>query len=252
MFSLKLLIASCLLAACLTSTCAAQKIITDRPDQTEGSTLIPKNTMQIEAGFNYGHVGSTENREVLLLLPTALLRIGLFEKFELRIVNQFMRIQNEALVNGHNGFGDVELGAKIQLFSSEEVNTEIALVTHVVLPFGSDQLTNSQLGIINKLSISHQLSTMLSLGYNIGYTYLNPNAQLLTYTAVLGFGLSERLGFYIEPYGEYVIKHHMLHNLNGGLTYLLKQNLQVDLSYGFGLNYQMQFAATGISWNFGY
>jgi len=252
MFSLKKLIATCLLAIGLANTCAAQEIITDRPDQTESSSVIPKRTMQLETGFNYGHVGWAENRQAHLLLPTALLRIGIFKNIELRVVNQFMRVQNEELQNGHYGFSDVEFGTKIQLLRKEGVNTEIALLSHVVLPIGNHELTNNQLGVVNKISISHQLSSAFSLGYNLGYNYFNPDAQLLTYSVALGIGLGQHFGFYIEPFGQYLINQAMQHNLDGGFTYLLKQNIQLDISYGIGLNYHMHYAAAGISWNFGY
>lgn len=249
-FSLFLLV--CALLTLPMMPCSAQQIETDRPDQTESSSVIPKRSMQLETGIQYGHVGWAKNREVHLLMPTALLRIGILKNIELRVVNQFLRVQNEELNLGHFGFSDVELGAKVQLLRKEHVNTEIAFISHVVLPVGNELLTGNRIGSINKLCISHALNSLLTLGYNLGYNYIEASEQFATYSIALGFSLGERLGFYIEPYGNWDFNQSLNHNLDGGFTYLLKDNIQLDASYGVGLNYRMHYAALGLSWNFNY
>ena len=48
----------------------AQEIVTDRPDQTESSTIVPVKSFQTEFGFEKGNY----NNEKILLFPTALFR----------------------------------------------------------------------------------------------------------------------------------------------------------------------------------
>ena len=37
-------------------------------------------------------------------------------------------------------------------------------------------------------------------------------------------------------------------NFDSGFTYLVKDNLQIDLSFGLGINNKMNFQAIGVSW----
>jgi hypothetical protein len=68
----------------------SQQIDTDRPDQTESSSIIPHKSFQIESGFliefdemntSYGTTSNT--------LPTTLFRYGLFDWLELRLVTEY-------------------------------------------------------------------------------------------------------------------------------------------------------------------
>jgi hypothetical protein len=228
----------------------AQEIITDRPDQTESSSTIPKNSFQLETGVVSGHVANESNRENVLLAPSTLVRYGLTKNFELRLANHFARTSSESLSLKDFGFTDLELGFKLQLLRKENVNTEIALLSHLVLPIGDVRLTNVSFGMVNKLSIAHNLGDIFTIGYNLGYNYFGFGSGTGTYSIALGAGLTKRIGFYIEPYGEWVDFNVFLSNLDGGFTYLLQPNMQIDVSYGLGLNYVMQYFSAGFSWNF--
>ena len=50
------------------------QIITDRPDQTESSSIIEKGALQIEAGFQIGFEGDHSNAIEQLLAPATLFR----------------------------------------------------------------------------------------------------------------------------------------------------------------------------------
>ena len=228
----------------------AQEIITDRPDQTESSSTIPMNSFQVETGVVIGHVASESNLEKVLLAPSTLIRYGFTKNFELRLANHFARSSSESLSLKDFGFTDLELGFKLQLVRKEDVNTEIALLSHVVIPIGDVRLTNVSFGLVNKLSIAHNLGDIFTIGYNLGYNYFGFGSGTGTYSIALGAGLTKRIGFYIEPYGEWVDFNLFLSNLDGGFTYLLKPNMQLDVSYGLGLNYEMQYFSAGFSWNF--
>lgn len=228
----------------------AQTIVTDRPDHTESSIVIPKGSFQIETGILIGHLNFNPDRTEFLQIPTSLLRIGVFNFLELRVANQFARASNEGFSPENFGFSDIELGFKITLLNDEAVNARISFLSHLLLPFGDKRLSNINYGTINKLLIEHDLNESTLLGYNIGYSYFGQQQGVATYTLVLANMLTEKLGVYGEFYGEWTeITSHII-NTDAGFTYLIKNNLQVDISYGIGLNHRMNYFATGISWNF--
>ena len=233
------------------STNYGQELITDRPDQTESSSTVPKRSLQIESGFL---VGFAEGEDISLreiLAPTTLFRYGVTKGFEIRVVNQLISIKNKNTNEEYTGIGDLEVGAKIQIFQKEGVNTEVAFLTHIMLPTGTDEVSIGNYGTINKLSISHVITDNIGIGYNVGYNYFGINNGFFTYSLVFGIGITEKSAFYVETYGNVGILDEYLANFDAGFTYLLKPNFQLDFSFGTGINYTMNYISAGFSWNIG-
>ncbi|MCK5814389.1 MAG: transporter [Flavobacteriaceae bacterium] len=224
----------------------SQQIITDRPDQTESSSTIPKGSLQIEMGF----VASSYENINGFVGPSTLLRVGLLKGLELRIFNQYesYKLDFEFFNEAYSGISDLEAGFKVQLLKKEDVNTEIAFLSHIIIPTANDELSNDEVGIINKLSISHNISNKVSIGYNIGYDY-KEQIHSFTYSAALAFSLGKQLGSYIEAYGTYAEQGFYKSFLNVGFTSLISDNFQLDAAYGLGLNNDLQFFSAGFSWN---
>lgn len=225
------------------------EIITDRPDQTESSTTIPLKSFQVECGVMIGNYYFNNSSEKLFLIPTTLLRYGLTKNIELRLVEQLISIKNEQTSEENFGLSDLELGAKIQILKNPDINTEIAFISHLVLPTGAVSITNDHAGTINKLAISHGLTDFLDLGYNIGYNYFGHEKGYATYSLALGLGLTKQTGAYIETYGEVAEFTDWISNFDSGITYLVTENVQLDFSFGIGLNQKMNYFSVGFSWN---
>jgi hypothetical protein len=234
-----------LILTALNKVINAQEIVTDRPDQTESSTTIPNKSFQIEMGFGSGNYDG----ERLSLHPTALFRYGLTESIELRFVEQLASSENEATSETEFGLSDIELGLKIQILKKKNVNTEIAFISHLIIPTGSSELTNTNYGTINKLAVSHGLYKLLDLGYNLGYNYYGTGNGDITYSLVTGIGLSDKMGMYVETFGQYSDFKEITSNFDSGLTYLVKENFQLDFSIGIGLTQKMNYFSLGFSWN---
>ncbi|MEE9432081.1 MAG: transporter [Melioribacteraceae bacterium] len=246
-----------ILVLVLLSNLFAQDLVTDRPDQTESSSTVPKNSLQIESGILLGEVEDNSIINKQFLFPSTLFRYGLTSGLEIRVVNQFEKSEIESIGNeidinknkiSTSGFSDLEVGAKVQLFQREDVNAEVAFLSHLVIPTGSSNFSNEKLASINKLCVSHTLSETVDLGYNIGYDYFSKENSAYTYSLATAVSVNNEVGLYIETYGEIVNKNH-ISNFDGGVTYLLKRNLQFDFSFGTGINHQMNYVAFGVSWN---
>ena len=225
----------------------SQEIVTDRPDQTESSVTVTKGNFQIESGISI--VNEDKGMVTSTFLPSTLLRYGIFEGVELRFV--FQNESTEISLDGGNrkfhGFSDLEIGTKIQLFKKENVNTEIAFLSHLIIPTAKTGITTDNFGVINKLSVSHSLSEKIGLGYNIGYDYIEQESAL-TYSLALGISISDKVGFYVEPYGAWAEGNQFESNFDLGFTYLVKPNFQLDISYGTGINNEMNYLSAGFSW----
>jgi outer membrane putative beta-barrel porin/alpha-amylase len=230
-------------------TLLSQSMVTDRPDQTESSSTVSNGSLQIESGLilMFHEVNGISQRN--FAGPSTLFRVGLTDIIELRVFNQLESNKEMKKETTITGISDLEIGAKVQLFKRESVNTEIAFLSHLVLPSGTRNLSGERYGSINKLAISHELFDKIGLGYNIGYNYLEEGSGDLTYSIATGYGITDKLSVYIEGYGELVDMSESYLNFDAGFTYLIKKNLQADFSFGTGINHYMNYYSCGISWN---
>lgn len=225
---------------------AKAQLITDRPDQTESSTTIPIGSLQLESGILLGYEGHTRPSTRQVLLPTILTRYGMTKWIEIRVLNQFemINVGNETF----DGISDLEVGAKVQILKNERFNTEIAFLSQAVLPTGSFGVTGNTYGVSNKLCVSHSLSTNIGVGYNFGYNYFGMDRGDLTYSLAFGIKINNKVGFYLEPYGEVADMNEFVANFDAGFTYLKNENLQFDFSFGTGINQKMNYLSIGCSW----
>jgi hypothetical protein len=227
----------------------SQTIITDRPDQTESSSTLLKESLQIESGILFGSTKDNSFSEEMFLAPTVLWRYGIAKGIELRLLTEFASVKDKITSEAISGFNDLQIGTKIKLLKKEGVNTEIALLSHAIIPTAKDELSLNKLGTINKLSISHELSEEIGLGYNIGYDYFGFGSGNLTYSLAVGIAISDKIGFYVEPYGGIVEFEHHISNFDAGFTYLIEDNSQLDVSFGSGINQKMTYLSIGYSLN---
>jgi hypothetical protein len=222
------------------------QIITDRPDQTESAVSVGDRNLQIESGLLLGFEEDNGQRLQQILAPTTLFRYGITDVIELRLVHQFetLKYNDKRTV----GISDFEIGTKIKLLKSEKRNTEMAFLTHLILPTGSKDLSSDKFGTVNKWSIAHAINENVDLGYNIGYNYFGEGTGDLTYSAALGIGVNEKVGVYIETYGDIIEFKKLAASFDTGFTYLANDNLQFDFSFGMGINHQMNYVSVGVSW----
>ncbi len=244
----------CLLLVGLFCSCSislyGQSIVTDRPDQTESSSTVPKGSFQIESGIHITINEQSSLAERQILLPTNLFRIGISNSVELRVVNQLEIYQSHFSERNIVGMSDLQLGAKFFLLENEQKATQIAFLAHIVIPSGTSHFKGDNFRSINKLAVSHQVNDNFGIAYNLGYNFIEKEKGDFTYTLAFGFGLTDRVSVYIEPYGEFVNLDEHISSFDTGFTYLLKDNVQLDFSFGMGLNHDMNYMAIGSSWNF--
>ena len=83
---------------------------------------------------------------------------------------------------------------------------------------------------------------------DLGYNYFGDAKGDLTYSLALGMGINSKVGIYIEPYGELSNMEKFVTNIDTGFTYLANNNLQLDFSFGTGINWTMNYMSVGCSW----
>ena len=176
---MKIIISLLILATFPVLNIYSQTIITDRPDQTESSSTVPKGSFQIETGLSLEYVKSDGINYQNWYGPSNLFRVGLTDFIELRVVTSLVNLKNIGKEYSTTGISDLEVGGKVKLYTTKNGRFILGFLSHLVIPTGSDDLTNSKYGTINKLALSYSLSD------NIGFNKLIINSSLSCFIASL-------------------------------------------------------------------
>ena len=207
------------------------QISTDRPDQTEGTHVLRNGDFQIESGWTFNSDRGSLNN---------LLRIGTFKGIELRFSTN--------LISGHEdmtglfpSLDNLEFGAKFKILDKKETLTKISFLSHLSL---STKYSDNSGGLLNRILVSHELSESFELAYNLGYTkYFEQDNGLVVYSLVVAKSFGN-FGAFVEIFGESYSSWDL------GITYLIKDNLLADISYGQGINNELSYLSIGAAWNF--
>ena len=231
-------------------------IVTDRPDLTESSSTVPHKTLQIETGVVYEKTQDSELSLDNWFFGTTLLRYGLWDRFELRAGSFYQVTHGTRKESGadstEQGFGPLMLGFKVYVVPEKGLRPEISILAEMTLRhIGTLTYRPTFSYPVAKVSASHTLTDALSLGYNMGFAYNGENADgFFVYSVVLGYSITSRLGFFGEAYGTFDHGNLPNHRIDGGFTYVVKNNLQLDISAGTGFdsNVDKHFISAGFSW----
>jgi Putative MetA-pathway of phenol degradation len=208
-------------------------IETDRPDQTETPYTVGKNKFQVEAGFSKTNIDKILFQNTLV----SLLRFGLSEKFEWRaeIIRDSYTAYNKKVTAG---LQPIEIGFKTNLLEENGLTPKTSLIAHIVIPKAATNDFKGQYFSPNfRFTMQHSIGEKQSLSYNIGGEWGADDGKFTPlYTLATGYDFSKKIYGYIEFFGFFTGKNIDEHSFDGGLAYLLKPNVQLDISAGFGIS----------------
>ncbi|GAA0872855.1 hypothetical protein GCM10009117_20020 [Gangjinia marincola] len=224
---------------------ADNTIITDRPDATEAPQTVPAGALQIETGAFYTSFKDEEQKIENFTYNTALLRYGIFDDFELRLGWDYSEIKTtqyriilDDIEQTFTGLSPLLAGMKVAIKDEEGWIPQIGLIGHVFLPFtAGDNVKPEYTSVDFRFSFAHTLSKKSSIAYNLGAQWENDSPEAAyVYTLAYGYALTDKFGFYAEVYGDLPEDSSANHFWDAGITYLVKNNLQLDATVGGGIN----------------
>lgn len=218
------------------------ELITDRPDQTESSEIVPMKSLQIETGFFMENNTVNSISQKSFAYNSTLFRYGLLENFELRLGIEYLgeegNIESLNLTQSSNGFGPIYTGFKVKIAEEQGIWPEIAFLGGLVFPFTADEYFKPEYTAADiRFAFSHTISERFSLGYNLGAEW-DGNSPITGYfySMALGIGITEKFGAFTESFGVFQEEGEAEHFFDTGFTYLVLSNLQLDVSGGIRLS----------------
>jgi hypothetical protein len=220
-----------------------QEIVTDRPDITESSLVVPPGTLEVENGFTW-----TRNRgKGLVDLSESLVRLGLGNRTELRlgVPNYSHGLLDN--VGGHNtlggpltpsGFDDVSFGVKEQI-GPLPGKIDLAVIVFVSFPTGSSARSTHGFDPVVKLPWSRELKHGWSFGGMQSLFYQTEDGRrnpLWEPTFYLEREITKRADWFVEYGGDFPRAGGSSQVIHCGAAYRVTPKQQIDLHFGFGLS----------------
>lgn len=229
------------LAALVKAQEVVPELITDRPDQTESSVVVPHKSLQIETGFVMENNKADLASQKSFAYNSTLLRYGLLKNFELRLGLEYLgekvTINNTDTTTTMSGFSPLYTGFKVKIADEDGWKPEIAFLGGLLLPFTANKDFKPEYSAADiRFAFSHTLSDRFSVGYNLGAEWDGETAiPAYFYSVSLGVGIIDNLGMFIESYGWLPEEGEAQHLVDAGFTYLILSNFQFDVSGGIGI-----------------
>jgi len=210
-------------------------INTDRPDQSDGTYVLPQYKFQIEDG-----IFSAENN----FQNNLMLRFGITKSTEFRLLSDFCKTKNT------KGFLPLGVSIKQRLINQNKLIPAITFVSYLrVGQFASKDFLSTENQIDFKFAFQNDLNDKFSLSYNLG---TSTSLNHLNYTINLGYSPLDNLSFFGEYFSDLIKKELPSRNFDLGILCLLNEKLQIDIACGSSilLKQNEYYLTTGMSYRF--
>jgi hypothetical protein len=219
---------------------AIPEMVPDRPDFTESATVIPRGALQFESGLHYEGDTASGIDSRAMSTPTALLRIGMGRRSELRVSGDGL-LSNSVEHVRTSGYSDVAVGAKFKLFDQRQIGVDLAVLPLVSLPVGTEAFTSGGADPTIKIAWERELPAGFGLSGNINAASISEQGQRFrqhALSASLEHDLFMGYSSFVEVYG---LSRMSLDDGNGitinaGLSHPMGENQQFDVEAGHGLS----------------
>ena len=215
------------------SLCHAQEelptISADLSGNTWGTDVTPLHKLSWDNGFGFE---SENNGPHTATLNTTIVRYGLFENVELRVGTSFLMWNEGQAPEPSFGLDPLTIGTKLKVYDGTEILPSIGVLAEFQSPhLGSKELLPSHLAPSLFLIFENEINDWFDICYNAGAAWDGESATPTTFLSLcLNFGITERLGSYVESF-NYLQPDEGNQFMTGlGLTWLASRRLQLYLS----------------------
>jgi Putative MetA-pathway of phenol degradation len=221
-------------------------IVTDRPDITESSIVVPRGSLQIENGLSW----TTNHTNEVIDFSETLMRFGISSRTELRIVvpNYIGGLTGPAAASG---FGDIAFGIKQQL-GPLSAGFDLSVIVALSLPTGADPVSSHGFDPFVKFPWARELKAGWSIGgMQSVFWYTQQDRRSLTWesTVYLEKVVTKRWDVFAEYGGDFSRWAGSKQIGHFGTAYKVTPKQQLDFHFGFGVSHAAprRFFAVGYS-----
>jgi len=246
--------------AWLVTSASADPLSSDRPGVTNPPSVVAPGAIQLEGGFSFEReTQAVEPHTSTLTLPQSLLRVGLLSFLEARIsADGYVYEKRHGDANRSSG-SDLTLGSRARLFDQRGLLPKTALEFDLSLPTGSATVTSDGVDPSGSVLVEWSFGERFVLDANVVLASVtlgksDPHRAFQVGPSVsLSASMTRRAGAFVEYYATLSDRGVAdEHSVDGGFSWLVDDNLQLDVSAGAGVNRAAPdyFVSAGASWRF--
>jgi len=246
-----------------------REMSTDRPDLTESPYTVDAGHFQFETDlWNYSYdrhnSARTDTKDEAHSFATINAKAGLLPDLDVQfVIPVYNRTRSHDYTAGTvtraQGFGDLTVRMKYNLWGNDDGQTAFGLMPFVKLPTAATGLGNNSVegGLI--LPFGMELPGGWSMGAMLEFDILRDTGGRghhldVIQTITFGHGIVGDLAGYVEFFSASSTESPTpwMATLNGGLTYGLTEDIQLDAGVNFGLTRSAPDLNPfmGITWRF--
>ncbi|HEY4319974.1 MAG TPA: transporter [Gemmatimonadales bacterium] len=221
-------------------------IDTDRPDFTDGTHTLARGRLQFEAGYTYQRARG-DDATALSSFPELLVRVGILQRAELRLGENYLIESPGGGLPNTTGFDDLFIGTKVALTEGHGWLPSLSAEAKVNLPTGSAAIGAGRALPGGALLLGWEAAGPWSAGVEGFVTEVADKSALGIASLSVQYQASTHWQLYGELFSQQPLSSAAPNTtyLNGGVMLLLSQNVQLDARLGVGLNHDADRYFTG-------
>ena len=248
------------LSLLLATTAVADPLSADRPGVANPPDVVAPGAIQLEGGlaFERDARGTRENANTITA-PGALLRVGLLSPLELRVSADGFVFEEVSGGDDRSSGSDLVLGARVRLLEPQGLRPAAALQFDLSLPTGGSAVTRDGVDPSGLFLVEWGFCDRFVLDANLELASVSLGEQdsrrafQVAPALSLGASLGARASVFVEYHGTFSDESVPdMHAADGGFTWLLGDDLQLDVSAGAGLDDDAPdfLVSAGVAWRF--
>jgi hypothetical protein len=244
----------------LATTAGADPLSADRPGVTNPPDVVALGAIQLEGGIQLQREtrGGGSNVDTVTL-PQSLMRAGMPHSFELRVYSDGWDFETRSGERNRTSVNDLVIGSRVRVLDPEGLRPATALELDVSLPTGSHAVTSDGIDPSGLLLVEWKIGDRFVLDGNLGLASVSlgegesGRSFQVAPSLSLSTSMGERGNVFIEYYST-LSSHGVAdeHAVDGGFSWLVNDDLQLDISASAGLNAAAPdySVSAGFAWRF--
>lgn len=244
-------------------------ISSDRPSVGASTHTVPRGFVQLETGVQFLRDEVGEAKTDVLTLGGSSFRVGVHELVELQLnFAGYSDASTEAPSGGllggtttseASGAGDLGVAAKWRFVEATDGKFSVGVLGGVSLPTGEEGFGSEGVDPAVSLLFSGVVAENLVFDLNAGLDWTTVEVAGeeerladTTFSAGLGVPAGENGGVFLELFGVLPEEGDEQIGLDGGFTFVGRDNAQLDVYAGVGLTDAAPdwFVGAGVAWRF--
>ncbi len=208
-------------------------IASGRPGQAINTQTVGRGVYQVETGLTLGWERNN-SQKLRDIAETTILRIGILDRLEVSGAVIGAAVESRAL-SGRNswdrGISDTEVGARYSFLDNDGWVPALVVDGAALLRAQDEEFRRDNTGARFIVSADWGLTEATTLTINLNRTWVGDGTAGTGYAVSLGFSLSDRLGSFVEVYGD--LSKPATAYFDGGFAYLIGNHVALDSSVGW-------------------